>query len=779
VNIDFHKVVEAARDGVAVFDLEGRYLYVNPAAATLAGKSQEEMLGRSYRELWPDLADHPFDLAFRRVAGGGPPESTESPSLRPDLWIRFDIASAGPGLVRVTWHEVTDRKRLEEERERFTEHLGAAVEAAQLGTWEYEPGRPAILASPRLLELMGLSPSEPLTLDLAFELAHPDDRPALQAALDRAAAGEPLYRVEHRIRARDGVERWVRSTGRAASREGKLVRLVGCTADISEEVAREQRHKFLLDAGELLNSSPDRDEALKKIARLAARALGDGCVIDLFQDGALRRVEVAFDERVGDLGASRIRDIAPEGYPEAHPVIQASKDKPVLIPGYTDEIARATAASPEHLAAIRAARVRSLLSLPLRWGGEVLGVVTFFWRHDSRRHTGEDLAMAEELARHMALFIDNARRHQQLEDALRDTLRIAELVEQSRDFIGFATVDGKAIFLNRAGMELVGATREEVIGKPIMQFFVPEDLPAAERNVRQVMERGASEVEVRFRHFRTGVSIPVLWSVFLLRNARGEPDRLATITRDLSERKRTAQEREDLIDRLQRALHTADMFVGILGHDLRNPLSAILNGAQLLQMTGDKVVARTAARIRSSGNRMGELIEDLLDFTRIRVGQGIQLQLRPADLLDLCRETVAELQAANPSRRIECSSTGNCRGTWDPDRIGQVVSNLVGNAVKHGRPGSPVLVALEGRDEDRVRVRVHNDGPAISQEVRAGLFDPFQRAARLREQGLGLGLYISEWIARLHGGRIDVRSSDREGTDFTLELPRKPPAVQL
>jgi signal transduction histidine kinase len=200
----------------------------------------------------------------------------------------------------------------------------------------------------------------------------------------------------------------------------------------------------------------------------------------------------------------------------------------------------------------------------------------------------------------------------------------------------------------------------------------------------------------------------------------------------------------------------------------------MLNGAQLLQMTADKQVARTAARIRSSGNRMAELIEDLLDFTRIRVGQGIQLQLRPADLLELCRETMAELQAANPSRRIEYTSTGDCRGTWDPDRIGQVVSNLVGNAVKHSPPGSPVFVALEGREEGLVRMRVHNDGPAISDEVRAGLFDPFQRAAKMREQGLGLGLFISDQIARLHGGRIDVRSGDREGTDFTLELPRRP-----
>lgn len=774
VTIDFRTVVDAARDAVAVFDVDGRYLYVNPAAAALARSRPEAMLGRSYRELWPDLVDHPFDLSFRRVAAGGPPESAESPSLRPGTWIRYDLASAAPGMVRCTWHEITDRKKLEEERERQTQHLGAAVEAAQLGTWEYVPGEPTIRASPRLLEMMGLKSTEPLTLALSFELSHPDDRPTLQAAMERAAAGDPVYRVEHRIRARDGVQRWVRSTGRALSREGKLLRLVGCTADISDEKAREQRQRFLVDAGELLNSSLNRDEILRKVARLAIPVLGDACIIDLFEDGVLRRVEVAFDERIGEPGNAPTRGVDLTKYPQGHPVIQASHGKPVLISEYTDELARASASSPEHLQAIRAARIRSLLSLPLRTGGEVLGVITFVWRQDSRRHTPEDLALAEELARHMALAIDNARRHRELQDALRDTLQIVELVEQSRDFIGFATLDGVAQFLNTAGLALVGATREEVVGKPIAQFFVPEDLPAAERNVQQVMASGASGVEVRFRHFRTGAEIPVVWNVFILRNARGEPERLATITRDLSEKKRVEREREDLIAQLQGALRTSEMFVGILGHDLRNPLSAILNGAQLLQAIGDERVARTAARIRSSGTRMGELIEDLLDFTRIRVGQGIQLQFREANLLDLCRDTVAELQDANPSRRIECTGAGDCKGVWDPDRVAQVVSNLVGNAVQHSPPHTPVLVTLDGREGARVRVRVHNDGPPIPEEIRAGLFDPFKRAATLREHGLGLGLYISDQIARLHGGRLEVRSSETEGTDFTLDLPRRP-----
>ena len=774
MTIDFRAVVDAARDGVAVLDTDGRYVYVNPAAAALARMRADAMLGRTYRELWPDLAGHPFDLAFRRVAAGGPPESDESPSLRPDIWIRYDIAPAAPGLVRVTWHETTDRKMLEEERERQTEYLGTAVEAGQLGTWEYVPGESTIRASPRHLEMMGLAPGEPLTLDRAFELSHPDDRPALQAAMEKAAAGDPVYRVEHRIRTRDGQQRWVRSTGRALSHDGKLVRLVGCTVDVTEEKAREERQRFLVEAGELLNSSLDRDVVLRKVARLAIRVLGDACIIDLFEGGLLRRVEVAFDERVGNPGPSGTPDFDLQKYPPAHPVIQASRGRPVLISEFNDDLAREIAASPEHLRALRSVRIRSLLSLPLQTGGDVLGVITFIWREGSRHHAAEDLALAEELARHMSLFIDNARRHRLLQDALRDSLQSVELVEQSRDFIGIATLDGIAQFVNGAGFALVGATRDEVIGKHIGQFFVPEDLPKAEENVRQVMAQGASGVEVRFRHFRTGEPIPVLWNVFLLRNARGEPDRLATITRDLSERKRIEREREEMIERLQGALRTADMFVGILGHDLRNPLSAMLTSAQLLQMTGDERVRRTAARIRSSGTRMSMLIEDLLDFTRIRIGKGIELQLREANLLELCQQTIQELRDANPSRRIECVCEGDCNGVWDPDRVSQVVSNLVGNAVQHSPPDAAVVVALDGSDAARVRVRVHNDGPPIPEDIRASLFDPFKRAAKVREQGLGLGLYISDQIARLHGGRLEVRSVENEGTDFTLDLPRRP-----
>ena len=124
--------------------------------------------------------------------------------------------------------------------------------------------------------------------------------------------------------------------------------------------------------------------------------------------------------------------------------------------------------------------------------------------------------------------------------------------------------------------------------------------------------------------------------------------------------------------------------------------------------------------------------------------------------------------------KITAASTADCGGVWDPDRIAQVVSNLVGNAVQHSPRDSTVRVTLDGREAARVQLRVHNEGPPISGEIRAGLFDPFKRAARLREQGLGLGLYISHQIARLHGGSLEVRSTEREGTDFTLDLPRSP-----
>ncbi len=168
-----------------------------------------------------------------------------------------------------------------------------------------------------------------------------------------------------------------------------------------------------------------------------------------------------------------------------------------------------------------------------------------------------------------------------------------------------------------------------------------------------------------------------------------EAPRVLGIVHDVSDRKRAEEEHARLVAELSRAVHVSEMFVGILGHDLRNPLSAVLAGAQILRHDLlDPRSARVVARIVSSGERMARMIEQLLDFTRARLGEGISLDRAPLDLAQLAREIVEECRAASPSASLHIAALGETGGAWDRDRVFQVLSNLVGNALQHGEPGA-------------------------------------------------------------------------------------------
>jgi signal transduction histidine kinase len=176
---------------------------------------------------------------------------------------------------------------------------------------------------------------------------------------------------------------------------------------------------------------------------------------------------------------------------------------------------------------------------------------------------------------------------------------------------------------------------------------------------------------------------------------------------------------------------------------------------------------------------MERMIAQLLDITRIRVGGGIPLDLQPVDLADLGRRVIGELERAHPDCTIQLEVLGDVAGSWDRDRLAQLVSNLVGNACQHGLPDAPVQVRADGSQPHRVQLEVRNDG-VIPPELLPGIFDAFhvrssRRGSREGASGLGLGLYITQQIAVAHGGSIAAESDELQGTRFTVELPRHPP----
>jgi signal transduction histidine kinase len=214
-------------------------------------------------------------------------------------------------------------------------------------------------------------------------------------------------------------------------------------------------------------------------------------------------------------------------------------------------------------------------------------------------------------------------------------------------------------------------------------------------------------------------------------------------------------------------VRTAELMTGVLGHDLRNPLSAIVGSAEALRVLAphDETVQRLARTILSSSERMRRLVEQLLDFATARLGT-LPVRRTYTDLAELAEHAAAEVRAQHP--QVALTMNGDLHGHWDPDRILQVLSNLIGNAVTHGSSGAPVHVRANGSDPSAVVLEIENAGE-IPESVRAQLFSPFVTGARAG--GAGLGLYIVQQIVAAHGGMIEATSRDG-ATTMRIRLPR-------
>lgn len=227
-----------------------------------------------------------------------------------------------------------------------------------------------------------------------------------------------------------------------------------------------------------------------------------------------------------------------------------------------------------------------------------------------------------------------------------------------------------------------------------------------------------------------------------------------------------------------------NLFLAILGHDVRTPLGAVSMGAQILLMdqTLPSKALKVGLRILNSSKRMDAIIRDLLDFSTTHLGNGIPIDPRTVDLLEICQHTLDEAKAFHPDRRFELVAEGNLTGAWDGQRMGQAFSNLISNAIQHSSANSAIKISIIGSPQE-ITYTVHNDAEVISAAVLRTLFDPIKRFAirpaservGLRMQNLGLGLYVVKEIVTAHDGDISVTSSVNDGVTFTVRLPRQIP----
>lgn len=361
--------------------------------------------------------------------------------------------------------------------------------------------------------------------------------------------------------------------------------------------------------------------------------------------------------------------------------------------------------------------------------------------------------------------------------------RFVSLAENSHEFIGMCDMNFKPFYVNQAGMRLVGLEGlDQAMRTPVQDFFFPEDRALVmEDFFPRVLREGHGEIEMRFRHFRTGEPLWMLYALFRLTDAAGQSTGFATVSRDITERKRMDLALRETAAQLREADRRKDEFLATLAHELRNPLAPIRNSLELLRLS--KGNAETAERVRVIMERqlsqMVRLVDDLLDVSRISRGT-ISLRKSRIELADVLRSAVEtshpliqaaghELTLAVPPEPILVDA--------DETRLSQVFSNLLNNAAKFTDRGGKIQ--LQARVEGgQAVVSVRDDGIGIPAPMLSRVFDMFTQVdgslAKSRG-GLGIGLHLARRLVELHGGTIEAKSAGRgTGTEIVVRLPVAP-----
>ncbi|MFE8603227.1 ATP-binding protein [Archangium violaceum] len=427
---------------------------------------------------------------------------------------------------------------------------------------------------------------------------------------------------------------------------------------------------------------------------------------------------------------------------------------------------------------IRELGLRAVYSVPLQQGETLVGVAHMASRTVFDFSESDKLLFRAMVTRATGFIVqaELAERERLIRaEAQHSLAQLDTLLKASPVGIAFLDQELRYLRINETLASIHGHSVEYHRGKRIRDVVPVWVADLYEPLFRRILETGQPVSNHEFMSHGPDCKGPArywLGNYYPVRSESGEVLGLGCVVVDITPQKAVEAE-------LRRSGELREQLIGVLGHDLRNPLNAISASAFLLQRTEDMSdgAVRAVERIRKSAGRMARMLNDILDFARSSVGGGLPVLRERVNLHDIVRGALEELQVTNPGRRFELEVRGDGWGWWDADRLAQVVGNLLSNALHHGRPDTPVRVEVR-EDGDEVLLSVHNEGEPIPAELQATLFQPFRRGTtgKAATRSVGLGLYIVRQVAHAHGGEVEVRSVAGEGTTFTVHLPSGTPS---
>lgn len=554
-------------------------------------------------------------------------------------------------------------------------------------------------------------------------------------------------------------------------------------------------------------SSMDLSSRLKEVVSELARAL-DSCIsLSLVEDGLIHSTALQHPDPQAQNWLLQLAPLVPLKLGEGVTGQLAQTGDSVLIPVIERE-ELLSRSPPGYREFLEQHPVFAMMGAALRVQGRVIGTVTASQCRQGQTYTSEDLSLLEELAQRAATAIENSRLYEESISARKRAEQLyvfaqsvvsAERVEEVFDaaIVAIATslgtsrsavltFDEAGILRFRASHNLSEGYRRAVEGHCPWPRDAEHPDPVLVSNVRTDPTMAPFHSVLFNENIHALAFIPLvsrgrLLGKFMLYYehphifSESEINTAAALGNHLA----SVIARFQAVGKLEETVRYNELFAGVLAHDLRSPLGAMMNAAQLILMRreGERALGehetRPLSRILSSGQRMGTMIEQLLDFTRVRSGGGLPVVPHSTNLAELCGQAVSEIELAHPEWTIQKVVKGDLRGIWDSDRLLQLFSNLVVNAGQHGISGEPVVVKLDGTSAAQIRIEVHNSG-SIPAPFVPDLFEPFGNTQRRRDRsrGLGLGLFIVREIARCHGGTVELDETSSDRVIFVVQLPR-------
>lgn len=374
---------------------------------------------------------------------------------------------------------------------------------------------------------------------------------------------------------------------------------------------------------------------------------------------------------------------------------------------------------------------------------------------------------------HLEAVVARATESAQIENELRFTLLVESVTEYA---IFMLDPSGRVATWNAGAQRIKGYEAREILGQHFSVFFDESDVRGGKCELElEVAERDGRKVDEGWRIRKDGTRFWANVVITAVRTSTGELVGFAKVTRDMTSNKRAEEQRVRLAA-AEESIRVRDEFLIVASHELRTPVTALqlqLQSLALRMGTMETQTAQKVTRVARTVERLNDLVESLLDASQLTSGH-VSLQREVFDADTALTEFIDELRdaATKAGCHLELVAEPRISVRWDRIRIGQVVTNLVANALKYG-PAKPIVVKLARDGEDAVRIEVDDQGPGVPESDLSRIFERFERASSLRHHGgLGLGLYVAREIVEAHGGSITARNKSEGGACFVVSLPR-------